>query len=149
MLEKIVPVVKRTLGERHAGVSMTMGNLACAYALSKEWENAEQMLVPLLETIPKTHPDCVKLMIGLSTVKTRTGRLEEAEGDCKMLLEKLGGQEHKVDSADRLIQSVVELLMDVYEAQGRLDGIKELKETYPVCFEDSGRVKVSWPSDIM
>ena len=148
MLEKIVTVAKRTLGERHVGVSMTMGNLACAYGLCKEWEKAELMLIPLLETVPKTHPDCVKLLIGLATVETRTGRLEDAERDCKVLLERIN-QDGKLDTGDRQLQSVVELLTDIYEAQERLDDITELKGAYAVLFKNNGGVKLTWPSDLM
>ena len=59
MLEAIVPVVERTLGSAHVGMSMTRYNLATAYTAQRRWEDAEIIIKEQLEVVPPRHPDWV------------------------------------------------------------------------------------------
>ena len=44
MLEDIIPIVTRTLSEDHVGMMMAQSNLARAYAISKRWSDAADIL---------------------------------------------------------------------------------------------------------
>ncbi|TVY89235.1 hypothetical protein LAWI1_G005855 [Lachnellula willkommii] len=82
ILEEIVPVVARTLGEDHVGMSMTRSNLARAYALSGHLEEAEGVLWRLLKVLPLDYPDWIHNMFGYVRVRVRQGKLAATEKDC-------------------------------------------------------------------
>lgn len=141
ILEEIIPVVERTLGERHVGMAMTRGNLARTYGLCQQWEKAKEVVEQLLEIMPEEHPDRINTMIGYIRLRVRTIRLPEAEKDCGDLLVALerGGQTQK----DTQIQLTLELLLNIYEIESREDDIERLKATYPVHFERMKTVNLS------
>jgi tetratricopeptide (TPR) repeat protein len=79
MLEAMVPVVERTLGSAHVGMSMTRYNLATAYAAQGRWEASETVLKQQLEVVPPRHPDWAISMSQLARVYEQQGRNEEAQ----------------------------------------------------------------------
>jgi tetratricopeptide (TPR) repeat protein len=145
MLEKIIPVVEKTLGERHVGMYMTLGNLARAYGLSKMWEKAEEVLSSLLEAIPNEHPDWLNSTIALAKVRILVGRLEEAELDCERLLE-MTSPKNKSDSRIPQRSLLVAFLLKIYSIQERAEDTRKLKEKYPDMIDDSGNVKDGHPT---
>jgi tetratricopeptide (TPR) repeat protein len=79
MLEAIMPVVERTLGNAHVGMSMTRYNLATAYAEQERWRESEAVLKQQLEVVSPRHPDWVISMTQLARVYEQQGRREEAQ----------------------------------------------------------------------
>ena len=79
MLEEMVPVVERTLGSAHVGMSMTRYNLASAYGGQGRWQEAETVLKQQLEVVPPRHPDWVLSMSQLAQVYEQQGRKEKAQ----------------------------------------------------------------------
>jgi hypothetical protein len=68
LLEDIVPVVTRTLGDDHVGMSMTKSNLGRAYFVCERWKEAEEIVSPLLAGIPPSHPDLIHAMYGYAHI---------------------------------------------------------------------------------
>ena len=86
ILDKIAPIVRRTLGEAHPGMSMTKANLTQAYMSAGQRGEAETVLKDVLQLVPKDHPDWIVAKLGYIRVLTATDRLEEAETDCLKVL---------------------------------------------------------------
>jgi tetratricopeptide (TPR) repeat protein len=128
MLEEIVPIVQRTLGERHVGMAMTLGNLAKAYGCCQNWSEAENALSRLLLNMPTEHPDYISTMLGLVRIRLRTKRLEEAEHECLRMLEILN-PEAKTGPGPQ-IRQIMEHLFDIYDMQGRTDDTRQLREKF-------------------
>jgi metal-responsive CopG/Arc/MetJ family transcriptional regulator len=130
ILEDIIPAVIRTLGEQHVGVTMTKTNLARAYVLSKKWTEAESLLSGLVNVIPMEHPDAVHNMSGLIHVRTRMGKLIEAEQDCLMLLDSIRSK-HILPMNSPRVLAVHEQLLEILVLQGRLEDSESLKKRMP------------------
>ncbi|KAK8111825.1 uncharacterized protein PG998_008282 [Apiospora kogelbergensis] len=67
LLEDIVPIVERTLGPRHVGMTMTKSNLCRAYVLCDRLTEAAALSRVLLEIITPEHPDWVHAKWGQDT----------------------------------------------------------------------------------
>lgn len=89
ILEEIIPIVQRTLGEQYAGMAMTQSNLARAYAMSNDHCKAEKVLAKLLPSIPPEHPDYIHTMFGYLRVRIELGKFQEAEKDCLNVLDRI------------------------------------------------------------
>ncbi|PVH80414.1 TPR-like protein [Cadophora sp. DSE1049] len=131
MLEDIVPIVTRTLGEDHVGMSFTQSNLARAYAISKRWTEAADILKKLTVADKiADHPDRVNIMCGYIHVRVKMGQLEETEDDCKELLDAITKQK-VISLRDPLTFGIAETLVNIYQ-QTRRDGeIALLKKQLP------------------
>jgi tetratricopeptide (TPR) repeat protein len=79
MLEDIIPVVERTLGNAHVGMSMTRYNLATAYAEQERWHETETILKQQLGVVSPRHPDWGISMKQLARVYEQQGRKGEAQ----------------------------------------------------------------------
>ena len=129
ILEYVVPIVSRTLGERHVGMTMTKSNLALAYVIAKKWNEAEITLRDVLARVPEDHPDRIHIMSGFTYVKICIGKLDEAEEDGLGLLEQIKNQKMSVKSSRT--RAIVEQLAVVYRKQGRTEALGELLKKYP------------------
>jgi hypothetical protein len=130
MLEDIIPIVTRTLGKDHVGMIMTRSNLARAYAISKCWRDAADILQDLSKAIKDDHPDWVNIMCGYVHFRVKMGLLEETEEDCKELLEAI--IKRKVIALhDPLTFGVAETMVRVDEKTGREEEIIALKMQLP------------------
>ena len=130
MLEDIVPVVTRTLGQDHVGMVMTRSNLARAFAISKRWSEAADILRDLSKAVKADHPDWMNIMCGYIHVRVKMGLLEETEEDCKQLLEAV--TERKIIALhDPLTYGIAETMVRIYEKSGREEEIVALKMQLP------------------
>lgn len=130
ILNKATPVIRRTLGEAHLGMSMIKANLAQAYVHTERWDDAETLLKELLQAVPKDHPDSIVAMLGYIHVRIATGNLEGAEMDCLKTLELIA--KDKVLSRDeRRPLAIVDHLSTIYRKQERWRELEALKVTYP------------------
>lgn len=136
MLRKIIPVVTRTLGAKHVGLSMTKGNLARALALCEEWALAEELLVPLLQTIRPDHPDWVHTKYGLARVQARLGKREAVEEACLEMLDQISKSKMIALDSARTI-AIAEELLKVYIFQNRLLDVIALKKRVPALNEEN------------
>ncbi|TVY55429.1 Nephrocystin-3 [Lachnellula cervina] len=136
ILEEIIPVVVRTLGEDHVGMSMTRSNLARAYALSGHLEEAEGVLWRLLEVLPLDHPDWIHNMFGYVRVRVRQGKLSAAEKDCVETLDKISKTKILAHDDPRTIAFAEELLK-IYRTQKRFQDIDALKKSVPGLNEEN------------
>ncbi|MCJ1384063.1 hypothetical protein MMC17_007179 [Xylographa soralifera] len=130
MLEKVVPILRRTLGEAHLGMSMAKANLTQAYIRAERWTEAETLLDDLLDTIPKNHPDSIVAMLGYIYVRTATGRMEEAEKECLRVLDVIAKEKILSANSSRTL-AIVEQLSSIYVKQERWNDLEALKIKYP------------------
>lgn len=130
MLEDIIPIVRRTLGEDHVGMVMTRSNLARAYAISKRWVEAAEILRDLSRGIEADHPDWVNTMCGYVQVRVKMGLLEETEEDCKKVLMAIM-KRRVIALHNPLTFGVAETLIRIYEKTNREDEITLLKMQLP------------------
>ncbi|KAI0503085.1 hypothetical protein F5B22DRAFT_573910 [Xylaria bambusicola] len=131
ILEEIIPVVKRTLGDDHVGMFMTKGNLSRAYIRSDQWEQAGDLIKWLRKMVPPDHPDWVYAEWGYAYyVLHYEDDASTAEKCCKTIMSKVFETELLSASNARVI-ATVEILLRIYEEQGRNSEIKELKEKFP------------------
>lgn len=131
LLENIIPVVTRTLGDEHVGMTMTRSNLARAYVLCERWTDADSLLRGLLNVIPSGHPDRINTMSGLVHVAIRMGKLDEAEQDCKALLDLISAKKILRQDHPRTI-AIYEQLLEIYSLQNRASDVETLKKQVPV-----------------
>ncbi|KAI0400447.1 hypothetical protein F4802DRAFT_585163 [Xylaria palmicola] len=142
LLEEIVPTVKRTLGDKHVGMFMTKGNLSRAYIRNDQWERAGEHIKWLRENIPPEHLDWVHAEWGYAYyVLHQEDDAEAAEKCCKGILSKVSGSSHLSPSNVRVI-ATAEILLRIYEEQGRNDEIEELKERFPDVGSNKARSSV-------
>ena len=137
MLEDTIPVVARTLGENHVGMSMTRSNLARAYFLCERWADAEGLTRGLLEQVPGDHPDWVHIMSGFVFLLVRRGRLEEAEANCCRALDLITKEKVLAMDSPRTV-IIGQQLIEVYRKQGREGDVEALKKRIPVVREEDG-----------
>ncbi|ETI21604.1 hypothetical protein G647_07951 [Cladophialophora carrionii CBS 160.54] len=130
MLTKLIPVVKRTLGEEHVGMNMTKGNLARAYVLCERWAEAEKLLREMLSVLKDDHPDRIQTVSGYIHVQIRSGRLGEAERSCTEALRKIS-QENGRCKDDPREAVVAKQLASIYVATGRSDQLSALTAKFP------------------
>jgi hypothetical protein len=130
MLENIVPIVIRTLGEKHVGMSMTRTNLGRAYFMSERWTEAEATVRPLLAEVPPNHPDWIHSMYGYAQILYELGRLDETEKYCNEIMAKISKTKAFPPDHPRTV-SVAELLMKIYNLQGRESESAALKIGMP------------------
>lgn len=130
ILDKVAPVLCRTLGEKHAGMSMTKANLTQAYVSAGRWGEAETVLKDVLQFVPKDHPDWIVARFGYIRVLIATDRLEKAEMDCLEVLNFM--KKEKVLSTDSPRMLVIaEQLLLIYKRQERWTDVEALKAKYP------------------
>ncbi|MCJ1437788.1 hypothetical protein MMC27_007175 [Xylographa pallens] len=130
MLEKVVPILRRTLGEAHLGMSMAKANLTQAYIRAERWTEAETLLDDLLSTIPKDHPDSIVAMLGYIYIRAATGRMKEAEKECLRVLDVIAKEKILSASSSRTL-AIVEQLSLIYTKQERWNDLEALKIKYP------------------
>lgn len=131
MLEEITPIVERTLGKDHVGMSMTRSNLGRAYFQSERFEEAEQTVRPLLATIPPNHPDAIHTMYGYAHILFKMGDVENAEKHCANIMDMVT-KKKLLSLSDPRTVSTAELLIDIYHQQGgREEQISSLQTLVP------------------
>ncbi|OTA52498.1 hypothetical protein K449DRAFT_379302 [Hypoxylon sp. EC38] len=130
ILKKILPVVRRTMGEYHIGMIMTKSSLAWTYILCEKWDEAESILRPLCETIEENTPYWIETNYGYAYVLVFKKDFEKAEHHCNLIMNKIG--ETRViasDSAHAL--ATADILFEIYSALDRKEELEVLKEKYP------------------
>ena len=136
ILDKVAPILRRTLGEAHPGMSMMKANLTQAYVSAGRWGEAETVLKDVLQIVPKDHPDWIVARLGYVRVLTATERLEEAETSCLEVLNVIA--EENVLSADSpRTLVIVEQLSLIYKKQERWNELEALKTKYPLIDQQS------------
>ena len=130
ILEKVMPIVRRTLGETHPGISMTKANLTQAYIRAKRWSEAETLFYNLVETVPKDYPDSIVATFGCIYVQMATGRIKEAEKNCLKVLDVIAKEKNLSSTSPRIL-AIAEQLSLIYAKQERWNDIEALKTKYP------------------
>lgn len=130
MLENIIPIVTRTLGDDHVGMSMTKSNLGKAYYIAERWKEAEAVVRPLLAKVPSDHPDWIHNVYGYAHIQFQLGKIKEAEDHCVEIIEKATRMK-RLSLDDPRIVATAELLLRIYDAQGRKDELRSIKARFP------------------
>ena len=131
ILDKVAPILRRTLGEAHPGMSMMKANLTQAYVSAGRWGEAETVLKDVLQIVPKDHPDWIVARLGYVRVLTATERLEEAETSCLEILNVIAEENVlSTDSPRTLV--IAEQLSLIYKKQERWNELEALKAKYPL-----------------
>lgn len=138
MLEDLLPVVRRTLGEKHVGMAMTKSNLARAYVLSQRWEDAEPLICDVLAIHVDGQPDWIEALSGYVYVQIQLGRLTEAEQNCDRMLDII--RQTKVLAMDHPRTIIVaQHLAKIYLVTGRFAEIATLEESIPAMKQAQNR----------
>lgn len=128
--EVIAILVRRTLGDAHAGMTMTKANLTQSYARAERWDEAEMLFKDLVDTVLKAHLDWLVAISVSIYVRTAMGHMKEAEMDCLMILDAL--EKENILSADgERTLAVAEQLSLIYVKQERWKDVEALKIKYP------------------
>jgi len=109
---------------------MTKSNLARTYIRAKNLESAELILHSILQSIPPSHPDWIDAMYGSVYVRVKKSRLAGVEEDCTHMLDKIARENLIALDSPQTI-AIVEQLLIVYQAQGRIEDIDRLRNKYP------------------
>ncbi|KAI8625173.1 hypothetical protein F5Y19DRAFT_467276 [Xylariaceae sp. FL1651] len=142
ILEEIYPTVKRTLGEDHAGMFMTKANLSRSYILCDKWEQAGELIKTLRKVVPPDHPDWVHAEWGYAYyVLHNENDAITAEQCCKNVLSKVFGSKILSPDNSRVV-ATAEILLRIYEEQGRDDEIDELKRRFPTVGGNKAKTSV-------
>ncbi|RYC58183.1 hypothetical protein CHU98_g8031 [Xylaria longipes] len=142
ILEEIIPIVTRTLGEDHVGMFMTKGNLSRAYVRSDQWERAGELIKWLRERVPPDHADWVHAEWGYAYyVLHHEDDADTAEKCCKTIMSKVFETKLLSPSNSRVI-ATAEVLLRIYEEQGRTNEIDELKERFPDVGSNKARASI-------
>ena len=142
LLEDLIPVVVRTLGETHVGMTMTKANLARAYVLCERWTDAEATLRIILSTLNDDHPDWIHTLSGLVHVHIKLGNYVEAEKNCDQMLHHIKFKKAlKIDSPRTI--AIAEQLARIYASTGRLGRIPALKAQFPAMDMEDFRTSFS------
>ena len=131
ILKKVAPMVSRTLGETHPGMTMTKGNLTQAYVRAGRWAEAETTVKDLLQFIPKDHPDWIVAQLGYIRVLTSTERFEDAEMICLEFLNVVAKEENLSAGSPRILVMAEQLSL-IYKKRERWNELQELKAKYPL-----------------
>ncbi|KAF2435578.1 hypothetical protein EJ08DRAFT_604586 [Tothia fuscella] len=135
MLQDIIPTVTRTLGENHPGMTMTKANLTKAYARCGDWASAEEILRPLLNSIPPNHPDWIRSKYGYICIQFRLEKYDQVEKDCTDILAHFQKSRLLPMSDPRAI-AFAEKLLSVFRIRNGLAEIEQLKKQVPLLNED-------------
>jgi len=130
MLEDIIPILQRTLGEDHVGMFMTRSNLGRAYFAAENWEKAQEMIRPMLAKIPQDHPDWIHNMYGYAHIQMKLGLIDEAEKQCITLLEMITQKKTLAIDNPRTV-AIADLLLQIYRLQDREIEIASIKKNFP------------------
>jgi tetratricopeptide (TPR) repeat protein len=135
ILEEIVPVVERTLGDKHVGMIMTKSNLTRALILCEKWAEADKIIRKLREIVPRDHPDWIHVNWGHAYILVHEGQLGDAETLCIELLTQISTT-RVLDASNPRVIAIAELLLKVYTMQEREADITKLKEEFPRVEDD-------------
>ncbi|KAI0805386.1 hypothetical protein GGR55DRAFT_690707 [Xylaria sp. FL0064] len=142
ILEEIVPTVRRTLGDDHVGMFMTKGNLSRAYIRSDKWEQAGELIKWLRKMVPPDHSDWVYAEWGYAYyILHHEDDADTAEKCCKAILSKVF-ETKLLNSSNARVIATAEILLRIYEEQGRTREIEELKSRVPEVGRDEVRTSV-------
>ncbi|KAI0450502.1 hypothetical protein F5B21DRAFT_508143 [Xylaria acuta] len=142
ILEEIIPIVTRTLGDEHVGMFMTKANLSRAYVRSDQWERAGELIKWLRQRVPPDHTDWVHAEWGYAYyVLHHEDDAETAEKCCKIIMSKVFDTKLLSPSNSRVI-ATAEILLRIYEEQGRNNEIEELKERFPDLGSNKARTSI-------
>lgn len=131
ILEDIIPTVVRTLGENHVGMFMTKGNLSRAYIRNGEWEKAGSHIKWLRAEVPQDHPDWVLAEWGYAYyVLHQNDDVDAAEACCRRIMSKVFDTK-LLSLNDPRVAATAEMLLRIYEEQGKIEEIEELKKRFP------------------
>lgn len=146
MLEEAQLIVRRTLGEEHAGMTMTKANLARAYILSNKWDKASLLVRQVREVVPDGHPDRVHTEWGHAYVLFhREDKVEEAEQSCLTILSWVF-ENRRLEPTNATVVATIELLKQIYRSQGRDDKLQDLKIKYPQMVAENTGISVNHPA---
>jgi tetratricopeptide (TPR) repeat protein len=138
ILEPVIAIAIRTLGPNHAGTTMTRGNLARAYVRCQRWSEAEALLVETVGAVSRENRDWVHVVSGYVHVLMQLQRWDDAERNCRDVLDFASSKTKKQKSltvdGSRVV-AVAEQLAQIYHATGRSGEVKALKERFPAMDE--------------
>ncbi|KAI0868247.1 hypothetical protein GGS24DRAFT_223260 [Hypoxylon argillaceum] len=142
ILEEIMPIVIRTLSDDHVGIIMTKANLSRAYIRTNQWEQAGGLIKSLRNLFPPDHSDWVQAEWGYAYyVLHYEDDPEAAEQCCKTIMAKVFQTKNLSPSNSRVI-ATAEILLRIYEEQGRTDEIEKLKQRFPDLGSNQARISI-------
>ncbi|KAF2787875.1 hypothetical protein K505DRAFT_353565 [Melanomma pulvis-pyrius CBS 109.77] len=130
MLEDIIPILQRTLGEDHVGMFMTRSNLGRAYFAAEKWKEAEAIVRPILTEVPQYHPDWVHNMYEYARIQMKMGLADEAEKQCNNMLDVIMQEKNLALDHPRTV-AIADLLLSIYRLQGREGDVANIKRKFP------------------
>ena len=126
MLDAMIPIVVRTLGEQHIGMNMTKYNLARAYNALGRWRDGETVLRKQIGSIPSWHPDYVAAITELAWVCRNLNRLDEAEElYLKAIAAMTAGRERGINVLK--VRRIANELKEIYQLRGQVSKADELE----------------------
>ena len=130
LLQAVLPVARRTLGDSHVGVFMTESNLVRAYVLAEHWAEAEVLIDNLRKKTPNNHPNYMLLVSGFVYVLISTERLAQAETEC---IRALGSFQKSKGALQANPQAtyIAQYLALIYQKQGRQGEFETLRTKFP------------------
>lgn len=131
MLEELLPMAIRILGEKHVGILMTESNLAQAYCLCNEWERAVAVFRKAIPTLHPEHPDWAHAMCGHVRAQSKLDQPPQTlENDCYKVIDAVHSPEISNEDNARAL-GTAQVLLGPYESQGRSEDIKIVKAKIP------------------
>lgn len=124
MLDAMIPMVLRILGEKHIGMNMTKFNLAEAYNALGRRKDGETVLRSQIGSIASWHPDYVAAIAELAWVCKNLNRLDEAEEWYSKAMGAMSiGWNKGVNTLK--VNRIIHELGEIYELRGEIS--KELR----------------------
>jgi len=113
VLEEIIPIVLRTLGDDHVVMQMTKSNLARAFAINKQWDQASAILQHLSKNTA-ANPDWMNVMCAYIHVRVKMGHLLETQDDCEKALLAIVNQKFIASNSLHTL-GLAETLVEIYK----------------------------------
>ncbi|CEJ81165.1 hypothetical protein VHEMI01309 [[Torrubiella] hemipterigena] len=131
ILEEILPIVARTLGQHHIGMVMTRSNLSRAYIRSGRLEKAKKEIIYIREQVPQNHPDSIYADYGWAYLLFHHDKNPELAVKCCYEALDRGLESLLLRPEHGTIASLTTLLLQIYEFQGHEDANESLRLKFP------------------
>ncbi|KAH8822013.1 hypothetical protein F5884DRAFT_828166 [Xylogone sp. PMI_703] len=109
---------------------MTKSSLCRAYICSERWAEAGEYIRQLCRVVPKDHPDWIHTNWGYACILVYEEKLDEAEACCNGLLTTISKTKVLKSDNPRVV-AIAEILLKIFQLQGREHDIVKLKERFP------------------
>lgn len=136
VMEHVIPIIERILGDHRVYLHMAYGSLARAYAYDFQWQKAEAAIAKIYNTIDPSAPHSTMVSAAYARLQFRAGNYEASEKTLRQLLDnRVYGTTKGVSSP--ATQNVLEQLAVLYKYTGQTEKLGALKKIIPKVNENS------------